>query len=114
METEEIEDEDDAWCTEIFEPPEGWLVQTVAPVGPLTHKILKKTAKIAHRFKQEWHIGKFRYISATGADKGLKAVYYADDKLLYMHSLDLSDYGATKMWCILKKEPKKKDPEPET
>eukprot|EP00854_Cymbomonas_tetramitiformis_P010170 gene10170-12033_t len=113
-ETEEIEDEDDAWCTEIFEPPEGWLMQTVAPVEPLTHKILKKTAKIAHRFKQEWHIGKFRYIGATGADKGLKAVYYADDKLLYLHSLDLSDYGATKRWCILMKEPKKKDPEPET
>ncbi|KAK3279315.1 hypothetical protein CYMTET_12796 [Cymbomonas tetramitiformis] len=110
---EAVAEEDDesadesGWCTDIFQPGEGWLVQTTAP-NCLAHASLKKTAKIAHRFKNKWFTGKYKYISFTGEYKGLKAVYYGDDKLLYFHSLNLDEYGPDKMWCILKKEPKKK------
>ena len=96
----------DEWCSSDFDLPEGWLLQD-AP-ATLSHAILKKTAKVAHRFKNKWYLGKYKYICAHGDNKGLKAIYYSDDKLLYFHSLDLADYGRDKMWCVLKKEPTKK------
>ncbi|KAK3261917.1 hypothetical protein CYMTET_29204 [Cymbomonas tetramitiformis] len=104
--------EDPTWCEEDFVPTEGWTVISAAP-EEVNHKSLKKAARIAHRFADKWYTGKFRYISQTGAEKGLKAVYYSDDGLLYFHDLDLADYGAKGKWVILKKEAKKKaEPEP--
>jgi len=106
-EADTAEDIAEEWCTDVMEAPEGWLLQGTAP-ATLTHASLKKTAKIAHRFKNSWCVGKYKYICSTGENKGLKAVYYSDDKLLYFHSLSLDEYGPDGMWCILKKEPKNK------
>ncbi|KAK3269742.1 hypothetical protein CYMTET_21829 [Cymbomonas tetramitiformis] len=84
------DDDEFSWCFADFIPPEGWLMAPDAPEH-VTHKVLKKAARIAHRFADNWYIGKFRYISQTGSDKGLKAVYYADDGLLYFHDLAIEE-----------------------
>ncbi|KAK3258580.1 hypothetical protein CYMTET_32380 [Cymbomonas tetramitiformis] len=97
-----------SWCLLDFTPPEGWLVVPDAPLH-VTHKVLKKAAKIAHRFADKWYIGKFRYISQTGCEKGLKVVYYSDDGLLYFHNLAIEEYGTKGKWVILKKEPKQEE-----
>ncbi|KAK3281258.1 hypothetical protein CYMTET_10941 [Cymbomonas tetramitiformis] len=97
-----------AWCEETFQAPEGWRIVLQPPERVITHSTLKRAAKIAHRFKDAWHLGVFRYISQTGSEKGMKATYYNDEGLLYFHSLDLDDYGIDKKWVILKRAPKKK------
>ncbi|KAK3283849.1 hypothetical protein CYMTET_8472 [Cymbomonas tetramitiformis] len=100
-------EDEEMWCDADFECPNGWEVQN-APPDTVTHKVLKKAAKIAHRFSDKWYIGKFRYISQTGSEKGLKGVFYSDDGLLYFHSLLKEEYGVKGKWVILRKEPKKK------
>ncbi|KAK3272643.1 hypothetical protein CYMTET_19075 [Cymbomonas tetramitiformis] len=102
-------DKDASWCTEDLEAPDGWLIQS-SPPASVTHATLKKAVKIAHRFKNKWYFGKYKYTCATGAHKGLRAVYYPDDRLVYFHSMSAEDYGAKEMWCILKKDPKKRGP----
>ncbi|KAK3266037.1 hypothetical protein CYMTET_25316 [Cymbomonas tetramitiformis] len=100
-------EDEEMWCDADFECPNGWEVQN-APPDTVTHKVSKKAAKIAHRFSDKWYIGKFRYISQTGSEKGLKGVFYSDDGLLYFHSLLKEEYGVKGKWVILRKEPKKK------
>ncbi|KAK3234296.1 hypothetical protein CYMTET_55446 [Cymbomonas tetramitiformis] len=77
--------------------------------GPSTSGVREDAGETAEDYDNEEELVDW-YISTTaGVDKGLKAVYYGDDELVYMHNLDLDDYGPdNKIWCILKKEPKKK------
>ncbi|KAK3256744.1 hypothetical protein CYMTET_34135 [Cymbomonas tetramitiformis] len=93
---------------ENFAAPEGWSIQAELNME-VNHKNLKKTAKIAKRFPNgKWCIGVYRYITAGGKFKGLPALYFADDNLVYKFYLLPEEYGENKEWLILKKNPKKK------
>jgi hypothetical protein len=64
-----------------------------------------KGKHIAHRFNDDWYIGVYRYSPQGAALQGQRAVYYADDRTLYMHKLADDTYGVDKFWVVVKKIP---------
>ena len=65
---------------------------------------------MAHRFYDRWYIDTYKYTSHGRGKKGLRAVYYSDDKHVYMHQLALTDYGIQGVWVCVRKLTKARRP----
>jgi hypothetical protein len=65
-----------------------------------------KGKKIAHRFNDDWYLGVYKYTRrGAGPLHGQRAVYYADDKNVYFHKLQIDEYGVHANWVVVRKVP---------
>ena len=79
------------------------MVSATAPTE-VTHKVLAGRRFLAHRFHDGgWYIGTYKHTSHGRGKEGLRAVYYFDDKHVYLHELALKDYGIDGVWVFVKK-----------
>ena len=81
------------------------MVSATAPTE-VTHKVLARRRFLAHRFHDgTWYIGTYKH-SCVGKKQGLRAVYYLDDKHVWLHELALKDYGIHGVWVFVRKSAK--------
>ena len=93
-----------------FVPPVGYKV--LAAPSTVTYEKMHtaipwSNKKIAHIFDNGWIVGTFRGKRKVRTTSPEWEVYYADDRRVWKHSLDLAEYGCEGTWVIIEKLPVK-------